>query len=302
MSVRASPLAHSVQARLTMRAKAIGVDANLVLTRYGIERFLYRLSRSPYNERFVLKGALMMLVWLGENIRPTRDADLLGFGDLSDASLTAMFREISTLEVEEDGVTFDPASVRVVPTRPEDAYGGMRATLNGQRGAARLRVQVDVGIGDIVTPAPAWLQYPSLLDLPRLRAYHPETAIAEKLHAMVVLGAINSRMRDFFDIRALAMHEPFSGRRLKRAIAATFEQRCTELPDQLPVALTRTFSAAPDKQAQWAGFRRKANLRNAPETLTTVVEDIVPFLTAVIDAARRGERFEKLWPAGGPWR
>lgn len=303
MSVRTEGLAHSVQVRLATHAKAIGVDPNLVLTRYGIERFLYRLSRSSYCDRFVLKGALMMLVWLGESIRPTRDADLLGFGDISEDSLTAIFREVCTLDVAQDGVTFDPVSVRATPIRSGDAYGGIRTTLSGKLAAAKLRVQVDVGIGDIVTPEPAWIDYPGLLDLPRphLRAYHPETTIAEKFHAMAVLGAINSRMRDFFDIWALATREPFEGHRLTQALVATFDRRRTKLPDHLPIALTRTFSAAPDKQAQWLGFCRKANLRTAPEALTTVVEVIVPFLAPVIVAARRGESLEGSWQAGGPW-
>lgn len=193
MRPRTEGIPHSVQTRLIAHAKALGVEANLVLTRYGTERFLYRLSRSPHADRFVLKGALLMLVWLGDTIRPTRDADLLGFGDLSEASLTKLFQDVCTLAVEPDGVEFDAASVRVAPIRNEDSYGGLRATLDGLLGAARLHVQVDVGIGDIVTPEPDWLEYPSLLDLPRprLRAYHPETSIAEKLHAMVVLGSKN---------------------------------------------------------------------------------------------------------------
>jgi predicted nucleotidyltransferase component of viral defense system len=300
---RTEGIPHSVQTRLIAHAKALGVEANLVLTRYGTERFLYRLSRSPHADRFVLKGALLMLVWLGETIRPTRDADLLGFGDLSEASLTKVFQDVCTLAVEPDGVEFDAASVRVAPIRNEDSYGGLRATLDGRLGAARLHVQVDVGIGDIVTPEPDWLEYPSLLDLPRprLRAYHPETSIAEKLHAMVVLGSKNSRMRDFFDIHALAMHEPFSGDRLTKAVAATFERRRTAVPGGLPLALTMEFAASPEKQAQWLAFRRKANLATAPEMLTTVIGDVAAFLSPVIEAARLGKPFAMSWPAGGPW-
>ena len=157
-------LAQSVQTRLVGHAKALGIDPNLVLTRYAAERLLYRLSRSPHAERFVLKGALMLLVWLGETIRPTRDADLLGFGALDAESLRATFAELCALEVEPDGLLFDAATVQVAPIRVEDAYGGQRIKLLAHLGAARLPVQVDVGIGDAVFPEPQWIDYPSLLD------------------------------------------------------------------------------------------------------------------------------------------
>ena len=199
-------LARSVQVRLARHAREIGVDPNLVLTRYAVERFLYRLSRSEHAERFVLKGALLMLVWLGEKLRPTSDADLLGTGDLSRETLERILKEVVSQPVEADAVEFDLDSVNVEPIRAEDDYGGWRATVRAQVGAARLTVQVDVGIGDAVTPAPQWLEYPGLLDFPspRLRAYPRETVIAEKLHAIVRFGTRNSRMKDYFDIRALA--------------------------------------------------------------------------------------------------
>ena len=151
-------IARSVQVRLARHAKEIGVDPNLVLTRYAVERYLYRLSRSAHADRFVLKGALLLLAWLGETLRPTRDADLLGFGELSDDALVKIFREVCTVEVEPDAATFLPDSVRVAPIREEDAYGGRRVTLQARVGAARLTVQVDIGIGDAVTPAPQWLE------------------------------------------------------------------------------------------------------------------------------------------------
>lgn len=175
-------LAHSVQVRLVRHAHALGIDPNLVLARYAAERLLYRLSRSPHASRFVLKGALMMLAWLGEAIRPTRDADLLGFGALDAASLSVTFTGLCASAVEPDGLEFDPTSLRVDPIRPLDTYGGQRVTLLAYLGKARLRVQVDVGIGDAVVPEAEWIDYPSLLDLPRprLRAYRPETTVAEK--------------------------------------------------------------------------------------------------------------------------
>ncbi|HYL91016.1 MAG TPA: nucleotidyl transferase AbiEii/AbiGii toxin family protein, partial [Burkholderiales bacterium] len=256
MTAAREGLARSVQVRLARHAKEIGVDPNLVLTRYAVERFLYRLSRSAHAERFVLKGALLLLVWLGETLRPTRDADLLGFGELPDDSLVTIFREVCGVEVELDAATFLPDSVRVAPIREEDAYGGRRVTLQARVGAARLTVQADIGIGDAVTPEPQWLEYPSLLDLPRprLRAYPRETVLAEKLHAMVLLGARNSRMKDYFDVRALLREEKADTEQLARAIAATFARRRTAVPEGIPTGLSDGFASDAAKQAQWRAF------------------------------------------------
>jgi predicted nucleotidyltransferase component of viral defense system len=297
-------LARSVQTRLVNHAHRLGIDPNVVLVRYAAERLLYRLSISPHGERFVLKGALMLLVWLGETIRPTRDADLLGFGAIDTESLSALFAEICVLPVEPDGLVFDVDSMRVAPIRPLDAYGGQRVTLVARLGPARLRVQVDVGVGDVVTPDPVWIDYPSLLDLPRprLRAYRPETTIAEKLHAMVELDSKNSRMRDFFDVRALAAHESFAGAVLAAAIAATFERRRTEVPSELPLALTHAFAAIEGKRSQWRDFiRRVSGTPSAPD-LEAVIDNISEFTGPVLVAVGRGERFDRSWRPGGPWQ
>ena len=303
MSARTTGLAQSVQTRLVRHAKASGIDPNLVLARFAVERFLYRLSRSPHAERFVLKGALLMLVWLGETIRPTRDADLLGFGDLSENSLAGIFTDICAVEVEPDAMHYLPSTVRVTPIRPEAAYGGMRVTLQARLGAARLRVQVDVGIGDAVTPEPVWLDYPGLLDFPRprMRAYRPETAIAEKFHAMVVLGAANSRMRDFFDICALSERARFDARVLAEAVRATFERRRTPLTADTPLALTPEFASMRDKQAQWRGFLSKNGLTSTPADLERTIERLAAFLGPVHAALALGQPFTAAWPPGGPW-
>ncbi len=296
-------LARSVQARLVRHAKALGIDPNVVLVRYVTERFLYRLSRSPHAERFVLKGALLLLVWLGETIRPTRDADLLGYGELDEEALARTFAEICTFPVADDGVFFDAASIRVLPIRPEDTYGGQRVILRAHMGRARLKVQVDVGIGDAVTPEPEWLDYPSLLGFPspRLRAYRPETAIAEKVHAMIVLGSKNSRMRDFFDIHALAAGESFDGAVLADALVSTFARRTTELPRDLPLALTPAFAEVDGKEAQWTGFVRRIPSSTSPPTLATAIEGVAGLVGPVLLAAARGNPFSAKWRPGGPW-
>jgi hypothetical protein len=297
-------LAVSVQARLVRHAKTIGADPNLVLVRYATERLLYRLSRSEHVGRFILKGALLLLVWLGETFRPTRDADLLGFGNLSDDALVAIFQGLCSMDAEPDGLVFDASSVKVAEIRPQDEYGGKRVTLLCMLGPARLKLQVDVGIGDAVEPAAEWLEYPALLDQPRphLRAYRPETLIAEKLHAMVLLAARNSRMRDFFDIHALAARRSFTGEPLARAIRATFDRRRTRVPGDAPIALTPSFAELPDKRTQWKAFLRKNAITSSPLELETVVAELARFLLPPLAAAGGKTDFEAAWLPGGPWR
>jgi predicted nucleotidyltransferase component of viral defense system len=222
-------LARSVHVRLVRHAHSLKLDPNLVLTRYALERFLYRLSRSPHGDRFVLKGAMLMLVWLGETVRPTRDADLLALWTVESEELQRIMEEVCRMDVEPDGLEFDPSTVRVDRIRRGAAHGGRRVTLLGRVGDGRYRVQVDVGLGDEVVPEPPWIDYPTLLDFPppRLRAYGPETLIAEKVHAMVELGERNTRIRDFFDVQALAREQSFDGDVLRRAIASTFAARVT---------------------------------------------------------------------------
>lgn len=289
MSTARDGLARSVQVRLAQHARTIGADPSLVLTRYAVERLLYRLSRSPYADKFVLKGALLLLVWLGETLRPTRDADLLGFGNLSDEALEQIFREVCTAEVEPDAVTYFADSVQLAPIRFEDAYGGRRITLQAQCGAARMTVQVDIGIGDAVTPGPQWLEYPALLDMarPRLRAYPRETVIAEKIHAMVVLGLRNSRMKDYFDVHALLLEAMFDPAQLAQALAATFARRQTTLPSAVPQGLSDEFASDPAKQAQWNAFLRRNRLE--ARALHSVVEKIRSSLAEPLALARTRE-------------
>jgi hypothetical protein len=296
-------LARSVQTRLVRHAKTLDLDPNLVLARYAAERLLYRLSRSAHADRFVLKGALLLLVWLGETIRPTRDVDLLGFGALDAEALARAFGEICAVPVAPDALVFDTTSIHVVPIRPEDAYGGQRVTLLARLGAARLRVQVDVGIGDAVVPEPEWLEYPSLLDQPRprLRAYRPETAIAEKVHAMVILGSKNSRMRDFFDVHALASRESFAGEHLAAALASTFARRRTEIPEKPPIALTPAFAEIEGKRAQWAGFLRRSRLAVEVDSMETAIAGVAALVAPVLEALAQRQPFAAAWLPGGPW-
>ena len=204
-------LAASVRQRLRNLSRERGEDFNLTLTQYGLERLLYRLGKSEYADRFILKGAMLFVLWEGDAYRPTRDLDLLGYGDLDQQSITDVFRDICSVEVEPDGVMFNADSIIVAEIREAQEYGGYRVTLTGELDNARIDVQVDVGIGDQVTPEAVSTRYPSLLDMPEpeIRVYPPESVIAEKLQAIVALGMTNSRMKDFYDIWRLSTTHNF---------------------------------------------------------------------------------------------
>lgn len=296
-------LAASVHQRLKNLADESGQRFNDLLQHYALERFLYRLAASPYRDRFVLKGALMLRVWEIAAIRPTRDIDLLGRTANEPARIAATMREICAIEVEADGLTFDPASVDAAPIAEEAEYDGVRVMFKGRLGNARIAMQIDVGFGDQVTPAPVEIEYPSVLGTPRARimAYTPETTIAEKLHVMLTRGTLNSRMKDFFDLWALARSRSFDGEVLSRAIRTTCETRDTEVVAS-PEALEPASLDDPQKAVQWAAFRRRLNASDAPEQFSDVAGAVAAFLRPVLEAVASGGSLDKHWPPGGPWR
>jgi len=296
-------LAASVRQRLLNLSRQRGEDFNLILNRYAVERLLYRLSLSAEADLFILKGATLFAVWTGRAHRPTRDLDLLGHGDASAQRIAGLFQRLCEMEVEPDGLHFDPASIRVEEIREDQEYGGQRVKLVAMLGAARIDVQTDIGFGDVVTPAATRIEYPTLLELPApmIRAYPRETAVAEKLHAMVALGMLNTRMKDFYDVRLLAGQFAFEGATLAKAIKATFVRRGTPIPTAAPTALTSEFSTDRDRVAYWKGFLRRSGLEAATLELDRVVEDLRGFLIPPMFAAAAEVPFEKSWPAGGPW-
>lgn len=278
-------IAASVRARLLNRARQTRQPFDVLLTRFVHERLLYRLSRSPHADRFVLKGAMLLTTWLPGTARGTRDLDLLAFGESGEDRILAIFREVFATAVD-DGVEFDPNSLRAGPIREELEYGGIRLRGLAALSRARIAVVVDIGFGDAVEPGLDTIDYPALLDLPapRLRAYAPETVVAEKFQAMVALGRANSRMKDFYDIWVLSRTFAFAGDRLAQAIAATFARRRTAVPAEIPDALTPAFATDPLKQRQWAAFA--AELDGAPGDLEAIVRDLGPFLMAAAALAR----------------
>jgi predicted nucleotidyltransferase component of viral defense system len=247
----------SVRQRLLNLAHARGQPMELLLTRYALERLLYRLSVSPHRERFVLKGAMLLATWFDEPHRATRDVDLLGFGDAAEDALLGTFREVMAVEVD-DGVSFDLKGLRIEAIREEVEYGGSRIRTTAALAGARIPITVDIGFGDAVEPGVEDIDLPVLLDMPspHLRAYPPETVIAEKFHAMVVLGRANSRMKDYYDVWMLTSAFDIEHERLRRAIVATFARRSTVIPAQVPDGLSDSFATDPGKQRQWDAFAR----------------------------------------------
>jgi predicted nucleotidyltransferase component of viral defense system len=292
----------SVQARLLQRSRELNVEHQLTLARFGGERLLYRLSKSEFADRFILKGAALLLLWLDEAIRPTQDVDLLGFGDTSAEALKGIFVALCKLDAPEDGLTFLADSIRVDTIRDGQEYGGMRVTLMAMLGKVRIPLQVDIGTGDAVVPPPETIDYPGLIDLPqaRLRVYRPETAIAEKTEAMVRLALANSRMKDLFDVRGLAMTHAFSGNTLRAALAATFTRRGTPLPVELPIALSDEFAGDAQKQRQWGAFVRRVRATERVP-LGDVIKLLRDFLWPAIRAAARPEAWSATWVPGGNW-
>ncbi|MBF0152469.1 MAG: nucleotidyl transferase AbiEii/AbiGii toxin family protein [Magnetococcales bacterium] len=294
-------MAASVRARLANHARESRQDFNFVLTRYAIERLLYRISISEHAHQFILKGALLFDLWFDIPHRPTRDADFLGFGSSDLPHITDTFREICMVEAP-DGMKFLPDSVRPEEIRKDANYAGVRVTLIGMLDNARCPLQIDIGFGDAVTTAPENVEYPVILpgfDAPKLRVYPRHTVVAEKTEALTSLGIANSRMKDYFDLWVLAQHTEFEGEIIRQAIRETFDRRQTRLPDQPPTGLTLVFAQDRQKQAQWQAFLRKNGL-DAP-SLDKIVSALADFLMPVIQAASAGTSFPAKWGAGGPW-
>ncbi len=273
----------SIRQRLLNLAKARSVDFQRVLDQFVLERWLYRLSRSAHASKFVLKGAALYHLEHESPPRPTRDLDLMGWGDAEIQALERIFREMCEVPCPEDGLSFDPASIAGEQIREATFYQGVRLMLRGHLGTAKIALQVDVGFGDAVIPAPEEITFPALLDLPepRLRAYRWETAIAEKFQAMIHLDMENSRMKDFFDIWHQSQARTFEAGVLREALRATLERRGTAWPAEPPVALTPAFAQNPDRQRQWKAFLRKSGL-DSKLSLDQVIEEIHAFLWPLI--------------------
>lgn len=294
-------IAASVRQRLLTLAQQRNWEFHRVLTRYGVERLLCRLAASKHRNRFLLKGATLFTVWEGIPHRATKDLDLLGFGSASVEEMVVLFSEVIRTAVEPDGLIF--GEVTAEPIRAAMEVGGIRLNLKAALASARVLVQVDVGFGDAIVPPPVEVEFPTLLNStkPRLRAYPPETVIAEKLEAMVKLGLANSRMKDFFDIWHLTRTYSFDGKVLVESIAATFVARGVVVPQGPITALTARFSDDRSKQTQWAAFLMQAAVAEATPGLPDVVRHLAVFFGPLL-AALKGEALKvSTWTPPAGW-
>jgi len=236
----------SVRARLLQRSRDERSDFQILLTRYALERLLYRLSQSEHRNRFILKGAMLFVTWLEAPFRPTRDLDLLGYGENSPEAIGNAFRAICTQPVGDDGVVFDVDGLEAAPIREDIEYGGVRVRTRAAIDGARIPIQVDVGFGDAITPGPIEIDYPALLDAPapHLRAYPIETVVAEKFHAIATRGITNSRLKDYYDLWLIAETFELERAPLATAVRQTFARRETALPQEKPTGFSEAYVEA----------------------------------------------------------
>jgi hypothetical protein len=295
-------LAASVHARLLQKARQSGRTFNELLQYFGMERFLYRLSQSAHRDRFILKGALMLSVWDAPLTRPTMDIDLLGRLRNDLGQLVAVVQEVCCQDVEADGIVFDESSVKAERIVEGAEYSGVRVRFRGTLGGARIPMQLDVGFGDAVIPDAVLLPYPTILASPAflVMGYSRESTIAEKFETMVKLGRINSRMKDFYDIRLLSRQFDFQGHVLADAVRATFERRGTIL-DTIATERLAEIAKDPNKTKQWNAFLRKIRANVETVEFDSTIDSILAFLGPVVAAVSQGESFTDIWTAPGPW-
>ena len=296
--------AASVRQRLLNHARSRGQDFIFVLRTFAMERLLFRLSRSPYVDNFVLKGALLFKLWTGDFYRQTRDIDILAFKSQSIASLRTIFQNLCQISFIDDGLTYLPDTVNVQEIREDQQYGGYRVTLTAILGKAKIHLQVDCGFGDAITPEASVHDFPTLLDFPapKLGMYPKETVVAEKFEAIVKLGEANSRMKDFYDLWALGCDFSFSGAIFAMAIENTFNRRRTHFPTGTPEAFKATFIQNPVKQAQWQAFMRKTRFVKVEKDFGKTIDLLKVFLLPPLESIQKSKSFNMTWSPNGPWQ
>lgn len=294
--------AESIRHRLRNVLHARGEDVALGLSRYAVERFLYRLGRSIHRERFVLKGATLFAIW--GTARPTRDIDFTGYGSRDPQDVTAAFREICDTADDVDQLVFDTDTITAEPIRDGSEYDGLRLKIRARLGESNIPIQVDVGFGNAIVPGPEEKAYRTILGdpAPRILAYPPESRRTEKMHAMVILGERNSRHKDFYDLHAMACAFPFERSTLVRALKATFEHRATPITVDTPAAVTGRFYSDESRAQQWRAYVTRNSLTDAPTDFIRVGERLTAFLQPVWAELSAHDATAGDWPPGGPWR
>lgn len=295
--------AESIRRRLRNELRDRGEDVTLGLPRYAVERFLYRLGRSAHREKFILKGATLFAMW-GTAYRPTRDIDFTGYGSSDPEDVIKAFREICNTPDDVGYLVFDTDSISATPIRDGSEYDGLRLKLRAKLGASEIPVQVDVGFGNAIVPGPEEREYRTILGdpTPRIRAYPPESVVAEKTHAMVMLGERNSRLKDFYDLYALAGAFRFERTTVTQALRATFERRGTAIHAPLPVALAAPFYSDDARATQWRAYVTRNTLTDAPADFIQIGDRLITFLQPIWADLGSGAAGTGQWVDGGPWR
>jgi len=296
-------LSASVLARLRNQAKKSNQTFNEVLTYYGLERFLYRITKSEYEGKFVLKGALVMVTWGASPMRITKDMDLRAFIQPDLQSVIGVMRDICNTEVEADAIQFDPDSIRAEQIVETAIYPGIRVRLMGFIERVRIPLQIDMAFSGPIVPEPKIRTYPTILDLPppQIRSYPTEAIVAEKLDAIIQLGAINTRMKDFYDLWKIQSGFEFKGSLLLSSIRSIFDSRQTRLPEKTPIGISMSF--AKDNQSLWEAFLRRIGESN-PEIISFehVIEDVWNFVEPLIQSLREDRPFNVAWSPETGWR
>ena len=294
----------SIRDRLKNKTKDTNCSFSELLQYYGMERFLYRFSRSKYVDKFILKGALMFTVWQVPGRRTTLDIDFSAHYDNQIAAIEEVINDVCNVGVIPDGLVFDPSTIKGQRIKENADYEGIRVKFRGFLGRTRITMQIDVGFGDVIYPKPTAIDYPVILDLPKphLKGYPAESVISEKFEAMVKVGLLNNRMKDFYDILLMMRQYDFNGTELVEALKRTFEHRKTPLPEHKPLFAEEIYNEKSDRQALWKAFLQKGDIKNAPEKLCTTAREIEKFLISPLNAIHRGQEFSKHWEASGLWR
>lgn len=295
--------AESIRHRLRNELRARGEDVALGLRRYAIERFLYRLGRSVHRERFVLKGATLFAMW-GTAYRPTRDIDFTGYGSSDPDDVIAAVREVCDTQDDVEQIVFDVEGITAEQIRDGSEYEGLRLKIRARLGESLVTVQMDIGFANAIVPGPEEIEYRTILGdpAPRIRAYPPESVVAEKMHAMVIHGERNSRYKDCYDIQTLAREFDFERTTLVRAVRATFERRATPVLVEIPVALAAPFYSSEARAQQWRAYVTRNNLQRVPVDFDAVGDLVVAFLRPVWEDLTADRTLTGAWPPGGPWR
>lgn len=294
----------SVRAKLHNKRKEAGIPFAEILRNYAMERFLYRFSQSEFSDKFILKGALLFTVWEVTDRRTTLDIDLLAHYSNKITEIEKVVKNICKVNVQPDGIHFDANSVSGTKIKEDADYEGVRVKFIGFLGKSKIPMQIDIGFGDIIHPAPKKIKYPVILDFPapKLKGYSIESVVSEKFEAMVKLGLLNSRMKDFFDLWLMIRRFNFKGTNLTEALKKTFNHRKTALPEKKPLFAEEIYDENSDRQVLWKAFLTKGQIKHAPEKLGTTAKAIEKFLIKPLTAMAKGEKFNSQWNASGPWK